>query len=816
MQPAGSANIEILTNDNTSKGFNSAIQNFKNFGSSCKTLEDNLLPLQSLLKGGMFAGGAMTGIGMLINNYNKLGTASQGLSGIFSEITRIFSNSGTHASILGKKINNLNKDIAENGSKTKEICAKQGEAETKTETFGQKLMQLGTKTLATTATIYSLIKSISGITDGIKTASKAFTNCKNWYQSFQELTQAFTLAESAGAFLESMHIQQASAAEKNAARILLVSNNIAGLVVRKRIKAAIIKIVTLETYKNILAKTKDITITKALAAWETISAACKNKLSIATMWQSTKNAICTATTIALGVASKICAAGFLMLDVALKSVGIGWITVAITGLIAGITYLCSWLLSSRKKTDEQKVSNKELAESALNAADAIHKCREAMSESGSTDDKKLERLEQLKNKQNKTAQEMEEARKLVSQLSKEYKGLGIAIDGTTISIDENVKSQMKNAQSTKQLAALEVELANLNKALNIGGLDEEQKKDTLKRKKQVLIEIDYYKSGGIEDVTGKSEKDILQMKIDAENKLQEEKIKHQEKVKEAEEKRQAFAEKGLKLQADMEKTIRQETMSALEKELEAVDDITKARREELELARKKGEITEESYNKEIAALNKLEEQRKDQIKAKYKKEADSFYTSFEEKIKKEKQDKAEKEEEKSLNQAIETNPFEALKTIQGKLTTANSAYNKADRQWQEAVKAAKSDGVITKEEKEQTAKLEQARAEAMARVERMQGLKDNAQGKIRESVDRALEKARKSQEVNPVDTLMKGSVEAYKKELENANRGRTVDPTVVKLDELKKQMAAEAKEKADREKRTSDYVKKICESVGAV
>ena len=302
------------------------------------------------------------------------------------------------------------------------------------------------------------------------------------------------------------------------------------------------------------------------------------------------------------------------------------------------------------------------------------------------------------------------------------------------------------------------------------------------------------------------------------NKLEKERIEqvNEKYSKQAEEKRQAFAEKGLKLQADMEKTIRQETMSALEKELEAVDDITKARREELELARKKGEITEESYKNEIATLDKLKQQRKDQIKEKYKKEADSFYTSFQEKIKKEKQDKADKEEEKSLNQAIETNPFEALKTIQGKLTTANSAYNKADRQWQEAVKAAKSDGVITKEEKEQTAKLEQARAEAMARVERMQGLKDNAQGKIRESVDRALEKARKSREVNPVDTLMKGSVEAYKKELENANRGRTVDPTVVKLDELKKQMAAEAKEKADREKRTSDYVKKICESVGAV
>ena len=487
--------------------------------------------------------------------------------------------------------------------------------------------------------------------------------------------------------------------------------------------------------------------------------------------------------------------------------------VAITATIAAITAIVVLIRKWIKANDNT-------AESALKVAEATRKRREEMSEAASADKLMLERLEQLSKKEHKSAAEMEEARKLVSQLSKEYKGLGIAIDGTTISIDKNTKSQIKKAQAAKQLAALETELQNINKALNADNIKEEQKKEALERRKQVLIEMDYYKSGGTEDVTGKSEKEILQMRIDAEKKRIEETKKRQEELKKAEEKRQAFEEKGLKLQEDMKKTIRQETMSALDKELEAVEEISKARRKELDDAKEKHEITEESYNKEIAALNKLEEQRKDQIKAKYKKEADSFYASFEEKIKKENKDKANKEEEKLLNQTIETNPFKALKTIQDKITTANSVYNNADRQWQKAVIAAKSDGVITKEEKEQIAKLEQVRAEAMARVEKMQGLRDSAQGKANERVEKAynqaLEKARKSREVNPVDTLMKGSVEAYKKELENANRGRTVDPTVVKLDELKKQMAAEAKEKADREKRTSDYVKKICESVGAV
>ena len=464
-------------------------------------------------------------------------------------------------------------------------------------------------------------------------------------------------------------------------------------------------------------------------------------------------------------------------------------------------------------------TSKELAEQAENNADKTRKFREALSETYAANDKQLERLEQLKNKQNKTAQEMEEARQLMNKLKAEYRDLSISIDGNTISIDKNVASQIKAQQAKKKLNSLELEYKRLEKALENTD-DPEKRKELYNKKYQVAIERDYYKSGGMEDVTGKSEKEILQMRIDAEKKRIEETKKRQEELKQAEEKRQAFAEKGLKLQADMEKTIRQETMSALEKELEAVDDLTKARREELELAKKKGEITEENYKKEITALDELEKKRKDQIKAKYEKQAGEFYLSFREKLDKENRGKANKEEEKSLNQAIETNPFEALKTIQGKLTTANSAYNNADRQWQDAVIAAKSDGVISKEEEQQIAKLEQVRAEAMARVERMQGLKESAQGKANERVEKAynqaLEKARKSREVNPVETLMKGSVEAYKKELENANRGRTVDPTVVKLEELKKQMEKEAREKAEREKKTSDYVKKICESVGAV
>ena len=496
-----------------------------------------------------------------------------------------------------------------------------------------------------------------------------------------------------------------------------------------------------------------------------------------------------------------------------------WI-VAITALVAVIYSITMAIV---KYFGDQKTAAQEATEQAKAMQEQHEKTRESCQGY-------IDRLEQLNQMEKQGKDVSEEKQQVLDELRKKFEGTGYTVDdltGKVIDANGNLVdmrtalADIADNDISNTIRAISGEIDELNSKLQDGDIswgrwigtwvtfgymdNADEIKAKIEEKKRELEEQKQ------KQTQNRIERD--KPKIDEENKRIEEEKKQAEK-------RQAFEEKGLKLQADMEKTIRLETMSALEKELEAVSDITKARREELELARKKGEITKESYDKEIAAMDNLEQKRKDQIKAKYKKEADSFYTSFEEKIKKEKQDKAEKEEEKSLNQAIETNPFEALKTIQGKITTANSAYDNADRQWQEAVKAANSDGVITKEEKEQIAKLEQVRAEAKARVEKMQGLRDSAQGKANERVEKAynqaLEKARKSREVNPVDTLMKGSVEAYKKELENANRGRTVDPTVVKLDELKKQMAAEAKEKADREKRTSDYVKKICESVGAV
>lgn len=505
------------------------------------------------------------------------------------------------------------------------------------------------------------------------------------------------------------------------------------------------------------------------------------------------------------------------------ALGVNPFTAWIVAITATIAVIYGLAITVVKFWDNQKTAAQEATEQAKAMQEQHEKTRESCQGY-------IDRLDQLNQMEKQGKDVSEEKQQVLDELRKSFEGTGYTVDDLTGKVKDangnlvDMKTALADIADndiSNTIRAISGEIDELNSKLQDGDISWGRWIGTwvtfgyMDNADEIKAQIEE-KQKEIEELKEKK----TQNRIDRDKpKIDEENKRIEEEKKEAE-KRQAFAEKGLKLQADMQKTIRQETMSALEKELEAVEEISKARRRELDDAKKKHEITEESYNNEIAALDKLEQKRKEQVKAKYAKEAADFYISTREKQEKENREKTNKEEEKSLNQQIEENPFEALKTIQGKLTTANSAYNAADKAWQDKVKEATSDGFLSKEEKESIAKLEQTRAEAMARVEKMEGLRDSAQGKASERVEKAynqaLEKARKSREVNPVDTLMKGSVEAYKKELENANRGRTVDPTVVKLDELKKQMAAEAKEKADREKRTSDYVKKICESVGAV
>lgn len=249
--------------------------------------------------------------------------------------------------------------------------------------------------------------------------------------------------------------------------------------------------------------------------------------------------------------------------------------VAITALIGTITALWYWW--KKLGTQNQAELMKKEADSALAAADAHKKLREEISESGATDNAKLERLEQLQKKENKSAQESLEARKLARELAREYDGLGISINGTTIELDKNAKAQMQETQAAKRLASLREEYKNLNRAIKSGGLDDEKKEETEKRIKQVNVEMQYYKSGGREDVSGKSEKEIIEMRIEAEKKIEEARQKALEAEKKKLEEANRIQEEGAKIRADLQKTIDDEGKSAREKEIDALKEIAAKR-----------------------------------------------------------------------------------------------------------------------------------------------------------------------------------------------------------------------------------------------
>ena len=81
---AGSIYSSVEVRDNSAKGFRSAANNAKTYQESMRQVQDQLFPIQNALKGGMFAGASLTGIGLLTSNFNTLSTTLQGVTSQFS------------------------------------------------------------------------------------------------------------------------------------------------------------------------------------------------------------------------------------------------------------------------------------------------------------------------------------------------------------------------------------------------------------------------------------------------------------------------------------------------------------------------------------------------------------------------------------------------------------------------------------------------------------------------------------------------------------------------------------------------------------
>lgn len=550
----------------------------------------------------------------------------------------------------------------------------------------------------------------------------------------------------------------------------------------------------------------------------TVSTIANTNAEVSNTASKTANATATAgATVTLKLWDWACATATVATNSLTAALGMNPFTawaVAITAAITAIVAIGYTIYSFCKSSENRYQSLKDEGEQAGKTAEAYKKLNESLNEENNTDMIKVQRLQQLQKKNEKNGlekMEKEEYDKLKKELSSKY--------GKTFLFKEIAQEHydiVKRENAKKQIENLKNELKSLKEQNTNSTTDEDKKESNTKRIQQIQTELEYYQSGGIENITGKSVDDILKLKIEATQKEIDQYESVDTFMEEMDKKRKKVLKDNVQFRESIENRVIKNNENAMQKEIDAMKQAIDKRREELAIHKEKAEILQKDYDTELKKLEKLEKIQKKLIEDKYTLQADQFYTEQQKKVNKEISEKASKEEEKTLNASIDNNPLEALKTIQERLTTANSEFDKADSAWKSEVSKATADGFLSEDEKKRIDALEQARAEAMTRVEKMQGFKDTAKGKVQERIDEAVARAKKAQEVNPVATLIRGSVEAYKQEIENANRGKTQNPAVAKIDEVKKQLENEAKEKTELQKRNNAFMEKLCKSVGAV
>lgn len=422
---------------------------------------------------------------------------------------------------------------------------------------------------------------------------------------------------------------------------------------------------------------------------------------------------------------------------------------------------------------------------------------------------------------------------------------------------DNEKETQKKIEETKKKLH-EAETKKLNNAMDRDAGSIEAEKKTAEEKKKIQEELDKKKReandfiAAQEDEIRKNNQTALQNEIDSVQKafaekkaalqttIQEMEANKQDasaqkdalnKINDLEKQRidiiknkyateeakkiQQIQEEGLKLQADLEKAIRQENQNAMDKELEALDEMTQKRREQLQLIIDQGKATTETYA-ELDNLNSLKNQRANQIKGKYaadaRKDDDKFFQTKENDRKTRERD----QQDADISNRIEDNPFVMVAELKKNVQTANDAVESSYQSVVNARKESMSDGIRTDAEKDKIAQLEKNYQDAIANRNRYEGHLKSAQDKTNERVSNVLGQQGGNSSAGPVDTLMRGSVEAFKQEIANANRAKTESPEVRKFEEVRKQLEKDAQEKTEIQKKTMEYTKKLYEKMGAV
>ena len=453
--------------------------------------------------------------------------------------------------------------------------------------------------------------------------------------------------------------------------------------------------------------------------------------------------------VALALTTKLVAAGYLAAAsaaAAFCAIPITWVLIAVVGALVG---LCAYMASATKHT------------AAL--SDEMGKLREKGDDLRATDQLRMERLQQLADKEKLNNAEMQEAEKLSNQLKSRYGALGITIDKATgsISMATDAQERFNAAMKAQALQQVEAEMAELQK--NIRELGEENKSlcgfwvnawntitfrmdkaanditengkkideamsklnDARKRRDAILGNEEGALTGG------KTEKEQLEANVEK---------GRQEKGASRED-----AERAAKKLADIEKKLTREQRTELENE---ISDIRELRDEYRELIQTVLSFEKSKKQKDLEKIADLEgrlaeadavaERRiaaaNERAKKKFDKEISDLQGEFDQTAEDIARNRKEGETDRQVDKTLKADPAAGMKLLQNLVNQARAAADQAKADFAKALADASADGKVTDEEKEKIGKAKDAYSYS-------EGLVDKYAAKLRSAQDETQKRA---------------------------------------------------------------------------
>ncbi len=505
---------------------------------------------------------------------------------------------------------------------------------------------------------------------------------------------------------------------------------------------------TISTKAHAAAQTVAGIAAKAATAAHVAFAAVGRALTLSHAKAALTAGVAATANVALAATTKVVAAGYLAASAAATDFCAIPITWVLIGIVAALGGLCAYMASATKHM--------------ASLSDEMTKLRDKGEQLRSTDQLRMERLQQLAEKEKLSNAEMQEAEKLSNQLQGRYGSLGIAIDRTTnsISLAADAQSRFNEAMKAQAIHQIEAEIAEMQK--NISELDEENRSLC-----GVWINtwntITFRGDKASKEIEENGNKIVATMKKIAEawerlaairdgdkdaltgGRTEHEKI--EEKVNQGREEKHASmdeADSASKKAAEIEKKLVRETRSELENE---ISDIKELRDEYKALIQTMLSYEKSKKDKDLEKIADLEgrlaeadataERRiktaESKAKRKFDKEIAELQEGFDETAEDIERRRSEGETDRRVESALKDDTAKGMKMLNDLIVQSKVAAAAAKEEFRKALAEAQEDGDVSDDEEKRIRKAQDAYSLA-------EGLVDKYAAKLRSAQEATAKK----------------------------------------------------------------------------